>query len=127
MYVFLLLLLSSHMTQSTITRSQIDINRRTRAIARLIFIRKILRTYSKMNSRANTSNSNNTQQSNAPKKYKVSPLIIKKYRLLSEQEKSNSSSPNFDNEFRLLQKTFKEHGLNKQKLNFSQHQIAIHH
>jgi hypothetical protein len=47
MYVLLLLLLSNHMTKrtkSTITLTRIDINRRTRAIVRLIFIRKILRT-----------------------------------------------------------------------------------
>jgi hypothetical protein len=46
--------------------------------------------YIKMNSKANTSNSNNTQQSKTSKKYKVPPLIIKNYRLLSEEEKSNS-------------------------------------
>jgi hypothetical protein len=67
-------------------------------------------------SKANTSNSNNTQQSNTPKKYKVPPLIIKKYRLLSEQEESNSSSPNSDNEFRSPRKTFKEYdSINKNK------------
>jgi hypothetical protein len=43
MYV-LLLLLFNHRTTSTITRTRIDINRRTQSIARLIFIRKILCT-----------------------------------------------------------------------------------
>jgi hypothetical protein len=50
-----------------------------------------------MNSKVNTSNSNNTQQLNTPKKYITLSLIIKKYRLLSEQDESNSSSPNSDN------------------------------
>lgn len=62
-----------------------------------------------MNSEANTFISNNTQQSNTPKKYKVPPLIIKKNRLLPEQDESNSPSPNSDNEFRSPRKTYKNH------------------
>ena len=38
-----------------------------------------------MNSEVNTSISNDKQQSNTPKKYKVPPLIIKKNTLLSEE------------------------------------------
>lgn len=61
-----------------------------------------------MNSKANTSNSNNTQQSNTSKKFKVPPLVIKKNRILSDQDEIDSSSPNSDNEFRSPHKTFKD-------------------
>uniref|UniRef100_A0A2S2Q869 Nucleic-acid-binding protein n=1 Tax=Sipha flava TaxID=143950 RepID=A0A2S2Q869_9HEMI len=57
------------------------------------------------NSKASIPNNDNPAQLNKQNRQKVPPLVIKKNRLLSNQDDSNSPSPNSDDEFRSPRKT----------------------
>jgi hypothetical protein len=63
-------------------------------------------------------NSNTSDNPNNHNQKKVPPLVINKSKFLSNNEDSNSSSPNSDNEFRSVIKTTKAQNCSITKTKF---------